>query len=72
MTLNSKLSSCFYLAVKTRKMTFRVSSNGSDGGVVTNYEILNGQIVVPPGTYDNGETISLFVLAEWLSSAGAN
>ena len=36
--------------------------------MVTNYEILNGQIVVPLGTYENGETTSLFVLAEWLSS----
>ena len=37
---------------------------GSDGGVFTNYLITNGQVVVPSNTYRNGETTSLFVLAE--------
>jgi hypothetical protein len=38
---------------------------GKDGGVITNYEVgQNGQIEIPPNTYENGETTSLFLLAE--------
>ncbi len=37
---------------------------GSEGGVITNYLFVNGQVVIPPNTYENGETTSLFVLAE--------
>jgi hypothetical protein len=38
---------------------------GTDGGVFTNYEISNdGSISIKSGTYENGETTSLFVLAE--------
>ena len=29
-----------------------------------NYEVLNGQIQIAPGTYSNGESTSLFVLAK--------
>lgn len=36
----------------------------SDGGVISNYQILNGTIQIPLNTYENGETTSLFVLAE--------
>ncbi len=36
----------------------------SDGRVVTNYEVVNGAILIPPNTHENGETTSLFVLAE--------
>ena len=36
---------------------------GSDGGVITNYLIMNGAIQMPPGVLENGETTSLFVLA---------
>jgi biopolymer transport protein ExbD len=36
----------------------------SNGGVITNYESVNGTIVIPPNTFENGETTSLFVLAE--------
>lgn len=37
---------------------------GSDGGVMTDYQLVNGQLVIPPDTFENGETTSLFVLAE--------
>lgn len=37
---------------------------GVDGGVLTNYQFINGQLVIPRNTYENGETTSLFVLAE--------
>lgn len=37
---------------------------GGDGGVVTNYLIVNGQVTVPLNAFENGETTSLFVLAE--------
>ncbi|MHB1908288.1 MAG: hypothetical protein ACYCQJ_05370 [Nitrososphaerales archaeon] len=37
---------------------------GSDGGVISNYEVVNGQIQIAANTYENGETTSLFVLAE--------
>jgi hypothetical protein len=37
---------------------------GSGGGVITNYTFSGGQLVIPPDTYENGETTSLFVLAE--------
>jgi hypothetical protein len=37
---------------------------GSDGGVITDYQILNGQLMISPNTYENGETTALFVLAE--------
>lgn len=37
---------------------------GSDGGVITNYLIMNDQVTIPPNTFENGETTSLFALAE--------
>lgn len=35
----------------------------TNGGVTTNYQVMNGQILIPRDTYENGETTSLFVLA---------
>jgi hypothetical protein len=35
-----------------------------DGGVLTNYKFVGGRLVIPPNTYENGETTSQFVLAE--------
>jgi hypothetical protein len=37
---------------------------GRDGGVITNYLISNSKVTIPPSTFENGETTSLFVLAE--------
>lgn len=38
---------------------------GSDGGVISNYEMVNGELnITQSGTYENGESTSLFVLAE--------
>ena len=37
---------------------------GSDGGVVTNYMFVNGELKSLSNTYENGETTSLLVLAE--------
>lgn len=36
---------------------------GKDGGVISNYQVANSQVVIPPNTFENGETTSLFVLA---------
>lgn len=36
---------------------------GADGGVITNYQLANGVIQIPPNTFENGETTSLFVLS---------
>lgn len=37
---------------------------GIDGGVFTDYQFVSAQLVIPNNTYENGETTSLFVLAE--------
>lgn len=53
-----------YTSAINQVQTVMSKLQGSDGGVITNYEIVNGQPVVPAGTFENGETTSLFVLAE--------
>lgn len=62
---NTEAQIVSYNSTMTQVQSMMSKLQQSDGGVISNYEVLNGgQIQIAPGTYSNGETTSLFVLAK--------
>ncbi len=53
-----------YTSTMNQVQTVMSELQRNDGGVLTNYLIVNEAIQIPPNTFENGETTSLFVLAE--------
>jgi hypothetical protein len=61
---NTESQTVIYNSTLAQVQNIMSKLQGSDGGVITNYQIVNGVIQIPRNTFENGETTSLFVLAE--------
>ena len=53
-----------YNSTLTQVQSVMSNLQGGDGGVISNYDFLNGAIKIAANTYENGETTSLFILAQ--------
>ncbi len=60
---HTRESAALHLATINQVANIMSELQAADGGVITNYLVTNGGIQVPPNTYENGETTSLFVIA---------
>jgi hypothetical protein len=62
---NTEGSVASYTSTINQVQTVMSALQGKDGGVPTNYlSVVNGNATISAGTYENGESTSLFVLAE--------